>query len=55
MRLSELVKILSAELATCGDLEVLLENAEFKVSRPLNTNNLEMEVTEDGPCIVIRE
>ena len=55
MKLSELVKILSAKLATCGDLEVLLENAEFKVSRPLNTNNLEMEVTEDGPCIVIRE
>ena len=55
MKLSELVKILSAKLATCGDLEVLLENAEFKVSKPLNTNNLEMEVTEDGPCIIIRE
>ena len=38
MKLSELVKTLSAELATCGDLEVLLENAEFKVSSPLNTN-----------------
>ena len=47
MRLSELVKTLSAELATCGDLEVLLENAEFKVSSPLNTNNLEMEVRHD--------
>lgn len=55
MRLSELVKVLSAELATCGDFEVLLENAEFKVSRPLNTNNVEIEVIEGKPCIVIRE
>ena len=55
MKLSELVKILSAELATCGDWEVLLENAEFKVSRPLNTHNIEVEVTEGKAYIVIRE
>jgi len=55
MKLSELVKILSAELATCGDLEVLLENAEFKVFSFVNINNFEMEVIEGKLCIVIRE
>lgn len=55
MKLSELVKILSAELDTCGDFEVLLENAEFKITKQLKAHNLEIEVIDGKPYIIIRE
>ena len=55
MYLSNLIKILEAQLQEDGDLLVYLENTEFCICKPLRLANIELRIIDNALAVVIAE